>query len=238
MKNLLIHFLVLLCGGLALAAEKADDSAARQPRGRLAWFVYTSLPKDIENPVDVMTDSKITRVMLSARAASAPVRIPADGVIRIVRKVDDPKNPAKFTYLTLAQAAVADGVAEALIILIPITNPQDSRVFHARVQDLASFKGGDSLYLNLTNLNIGVELGKTSIPIKPGETKIHNAPPLDKPTDIPIRYSFYQPVQKKWQTISASTIVQQATRREICIFSWDPRFERVDYRGITFPVTQ
>jgi hypothetical protein len=37
--------------------------------------------------------------------------------------------------------------------------------------------------------------------------------------------------------LSASTIVLQSTRREICIFSWDVSLERVDYHGITFPVT-
>jgi hypothetical protein len=28
----------------------------------------------------------------------------------------------------------------------------------------------------------------------------------------------------------------QPTRREICIFSWDPQYNRVDYHGITFAV--
>ncbi len=239
MQAVLIHVLIFsFCVGLSPAAEEGAGPEASQPRGRLAWFVYTSLPTDFENPAVVMTGSKITSVTLSARAASEPVKIPADGVIRIVRKVENPKDPAKPAYLTLAQATVADSVAEALIILIPVAKPEGNQLFHAKVQDLASFKGGDSLYLNLTNLMVGVDLGKTALPIKPGEARIYSAPALDKPTNIAIRYSFYQPVEKKWQTISASTVVLQATRREICIFSWDPTFERVDYRGITFPVTK
>jgi hypothetical protein len=55
---------------------------------------------------------------------------------------------------------------------------------------------------------------------------------------VPIRYSYFHPVIKVWKMLSASTVVLRSTRREIWIFSWDPRFKRVDYHGITFPVTQ
>ena len=38
--------------------------------------------------------------------------------------------------------------------------------------------------------------------------------------------------------ISASTIVLYPKRREICIFSWDTRFNRIAYHGLTFPVEE
>jgi hypothetical protein len=47
---------------------------------------------------------------------------------------------------------------------------------------------------------------------------------------------FQSPSDAVW--LSASTVVLQSTRREICIFSWDAGLERVDYHGITFPVTE
>lgn len=37
--------------------------------------------------------------------------------------------------------------------------------------------------------------------------------------------------------LRASPVVLLPTRREICIFSWDPRFGRIDYHGLTFPVS-
>lgn len=223
-----------------LAQERAgpESPVTKEAKGRVAWLAYTSLPKDLENPVTVMTDTKITPVTLSARMVSGPIKIPADGIIRIVRKVPNLDDPEKSTYLTLAQAFVPDGVAKALVILILLPKPKDDLVFRTQVQDLTSFTGGDNLYMNLTDMDIAVELGKTALPIKPGQTSIFHAPTLDKPTNVPVRYSYFQPIKKKWQMISASTVALRSTRREICIFSWDLNYGRIDYRGITFPVTE
>jgi len=232
-------FLKLWIGFCAVSLVMAQDDETRKPRqatGRVAWFVYTSMPEGLENPVNVMTGKDIVTLTLSKRSASEPVKIPADGILRIVRKVENPENPKQPKFLTLAQANVPDGVGKALIILVPLSKAKGDLLFQAKVQDLAAFKGGDCLYLNLTTLNVGVELGKTKMEIKPGETKIHNAPVLDKATNMPVRYSFYHPIEKQWKVLSASTVVLYPTRREICIFSWDPRYGRVDYHGITFPV--
>lgn len=236
MKTFVLQLWIGFC---ALSMVMAQDDETRNPRhttGRVAWFVYTSMPEGLENPVNVMTGKDIVTLPLSKRSASEPVKIPADGILRIVRKVENPDNTKQATYLTLAQANIPDGVGKALIILVPLSKPVGDLVFQTKVQDLAAFNGGDCLYLNLTILNVGVELDKTKIVIKPGETKIHNAPPLDKATNIPVRYSFYHPTEKQWKVLSASTVVLYPTRREICIFSWDPRYGRVDYHGITFPV--
>ena len=55
---------------------------------------------------------------------------------------------------------------------------------------------------------------------------------------MPIRYNYFHPVQQKWKMLSASTIVLYSTRRDICIFGWDPKYDRIEKHGITFPVTQ
>ena len=60
---------------------------------------------------------------------------------------------------------------------------------------------------------------------------------MSKPENMPIMYQFHDPEAGKWKLITASTVVLRPTRREICIFSWDERYQRVDYHGITFPVT-
>ena len=81
-------------------------------------------------------------------------------------------------------------------------------------------------------------MGETRLLVKPGATQIYDAPALAEATNVPIRYNYFHPVKQEWKMLSASTIVLRPTRREICIFSIDPRFGRVDYHGITFPVTQ
>lgn len=239
MKSALAATLACLCFLSQLPAqEPGGGDPPRQARGRVAHMVYTSMPEGIENPVKVMSGTEVVSLELSKRMASEPVKIPADGIIRIVRPVAGPAEPGKPAFMTLAQAVVPEGIDKALIILIPTPKkPGSDLVFRTQIQDLAAFKGGDFLCLNLTNLNVQVEMGKEKLILKPGETRIFDAPALAQPTNVPTRYSFFQPVEKKWKMLSASTIVLQATRREICIFSWDTSLERVDYHGITFPVT-
>jgi hypothetical protein len=237
MKTVLLHLWLGFFAVSPLLAQKDATSEPRQAKGRVAWFIYTSMPEGLENPVSVMTGKDLIQLTLSKRSPSEPVKIPADGILRVVRKVANPDDPAKPNYLTLAQAIIPDGVGKALIILAPVAKPDSALVFQAKVQDLAAFTGGDYLYLNLTTLNIAVEMGTTKIGLKPGETKIYDAPELTESTNVPVRYSFFHPTQQQWQVLSASTVVLRSTRREICIFSWDPRFGRVDYHGITFPVT-
>lgn len=198
----------------------------------------TSIPENIENPVSVMSSAEITPVTLSKRSIGEPVKVPADGLIQVVRKLENPKDPSKPAYLILAQALVPEGVEKSLIILIPTPKKEGSDlVFNTKVQDLAGFKGGDSLFMNLTNLKVAVQLGDRKIGLKPGETSICDAGSLSTATATPISYHYFEPTEDKWKMISASTVVVQPTRREMCIFSWDPNYGRIDYHGITFPVT-
>jgi hypothetical protein len=238
MKSVFLTLSMVLSALVPLLAQDKGSAGSRPPGGRVAHFIYTSMPEGIENPVSVMTGTDLVQLVLSKRAASESVRIPADGILRVVRKVENPQDPAKPTWLTLAQAVIPETVNQALVILIPLDKARDGRVFHAKVQDLADFTGGDYLYLNLTNTNVGVEMGQAKLALKPGETKIHDARDLTASTNVPIRYSFYHPTEKQWKMLSSSTVVLHQTRREICIFSWDPRFNRIDYHGITFPVAR
>ncbi len=234
-------FLSLFLGIFALSPLCAQTEKPPEPEkkaaGRVAYFVYTSIPDDVENPVTIMTGTETTQLNLSKRAASEGVKIPADGIIRLVKKMDNPQDPAKPIWKTLAQTTIAENINKALVILLPAPKNTNGIVFQARILDLAGFKGGDYLYLNLTTLNVLVEMGTTKIEIKPGETKIYDCPKLAGPTNVAIRYNFFHPKLQEWQMLSASTVVLRDTRREICIFNWDAQYERMDYLGITFPVT-
>jgi len=104
--------------------------------------------------------------------------------------------------------------------------------------NLAEFKGVSWLFLNTTETKVGVDLGGSKIEIKPGESKIIANNPSSNPTNMAIRYYFQHPNKSEWKVLSASTVAIYPNRREICIFSWDPRYKRVNYHGITFPVME
>ncbi len=234
MKIALFVFHFVVCVVFPLFAQEEDD--ARKPAGRTAWFIYTALPEGFENPIKVMSGADIIEVTLSKRSVSQPVKIPADGILRVVREEPDPKDASKVVHRVLAEALVTEGVGKALIILMPLAKPQGDLIFNAKVQDLAGFKGGDWLFMNLTNADVGIQLGTNKLKIKPAGQHIHNTPGLTEPTSTSISYHYRIPGKKEWELISASTIALMPTRREICLFSADPRFGRIDYHGITFPV--
>lgn len=235
----MVFWLMCLFGVASLPAQEEEGVEPAKPqRGRLAWFAATAIPEGLANPVQVLIGEDLEEVMLTKRMASGPVKIPADGLVRLVRKEPNPAEPGKPAYVTLAQARIPEGVQQALLILVPAAPKEGSEVvFQVKVQDLAEFKGGDSLYLNLTTLNVAVQMGDKRLGMKPGDKVIHSAGKLEKSTNTAVSYHFFHPQQEQWKLLSASTVVMRPTRREICIFSWDPRFNRVDYHGITFPVT-
>ncbi len=219
-----------------LLAQERDDTRAEDGSGRRAWFVATAIPEELENPIKVMTGTEITEIALSKRMASQSVPVPKDGLIRVVKPAPPADGEGEPSFVTLAQARMPESVRQALIILVPAPAEDAPVIFRTKVQDLADFTGGDTLYLNLTNADLAVTLGEDRIALKPGAVRIHDAGGLAKPRNTPISYHFYHPDENRWKLISASTVVMRPTRREICIFSWDPRFKRIDYHGVTFPV--
>lgn len=229
---------LLFLGGCFLKAQEVQDDKSKKMTGRLTCFVATSIPEDLENPVSVLTGKKITPITLSSRLASQPVEVPSDGIVRIVRQIPNPKNSSQPAYLTLAQAIVPEGVNKSLVILGPIPKKDGSDlVFNAKVQNLAEFKGGDYMFINLTTLKIAVQLGQKKIGLRPGETSICDGGSIASATNAPVSYHYLDETDDQWKMISASTVVIQPTRREMCIFNWDTNYNRVDYKGITVPVS-
>lgn len=238
MHHLRLAIGIILSTLLPLSAQSPGKRLS-EGGGRLAWFVQTGIPEGLDNPVTVMTGKATELITLSNRLASGPVKIPEDGIIRLVRKVPDPADPKKSTYLTLAEAKIPEAMDQALIILVPTAPKAGSDLlFQTKVQGLSDFRGGDSLYINLTNLNVAVEIGSAKIPLKPGNSKIYDGEAYAAATTMPFRYSYFDPEKEKWKVLSASLAIMSGTRREIWIFSVDAVARRVKCHGVTFPVVQ
>lgn len=237
MKSSFLPLVFTFCLTATLPAQEdaGEERGAKEAKGRVASFVCTSLPDSLENPVTVLADATISQVVLSKLSPSAPIKVPEDGLIRIVRKVENPEDPGKPMYQTLAQAVVPANLSKALVILAPAVNKPDGPVFLTKVLDLDTLQGGDCLFLNMTTLRIAVDLGKTRVQIEPGQLKTHNPLGASNTISIPIRLSYFQPERAEWTMITASTVALYSTRREMCIFIWDSRFNRVDYESITLP---
>ena len=218
-----------------LFAQGSEKKPNTQVKERMAWFIYTSLPEGVENPVSIMSDTDIIEVTLSKRSPSLPVKIPADGILKLVRKIDNPTQPEKNSYITLAQTTVSEQVDKALIILIPSTKEPKEPLFETKVQNLADIKGGDWMFLNATNLKVGIDMNKTEILVGPSETKIHTPEISKESIQMSFRYSVTDSDKESWKTISSSSVPNYATRREICIFTWDPKYNRISYHGMSLP---
>lgn len=236
MRNFLLALCLIFAGILSLAAQSEPADDKRAGAGRSAWFACLSKPEGLENPVKVMAGEKLTELELPEFMASAAVKIPEDGILRIVREVLDPEKPGKTKYVVLAEAKVPESVREALVILVPLPKPEGDLIFRTKVQDLAKFKGGDRLFINLSDTNIRVRLGKTTVAVAAGQADIYESPKLAKPENMPIMYEFYHPERKEWKILTASTVVLRPTRREILVFNNGTRLGNIKKHGILFPV--
>jgi hypothetical protein len=236
MKKIYATLCLLVAVVTPLMSQGVPHDQPKKERGRLAFFIYTSLPEGVDNPMKILSGTAMEIRSLSKYGVSEPVKIDKDGILRVVKELPVKNDPNLPPYITLAQAQVGENVQKALIILMPLAKPLNGLLFQTKVIDLADFQGGDGMFMNFTKLDIGVELGEDTIVVKPSEMKIHRMKNIVKPTNVPIKYSFYEPKAKEWLMITASTVVIQKTRREICIFSWDTKSDRIDYHGITFPI--
>ena len=236
MRNALYCFCLFLPGILSLAAQTEPGPDQQRKDVRSAWFACLAKPEGLENPVKVLAGDKITPLELPEFMTSAAVTIPSEGILRIVREVPDATKPGKMKHLILGEAKIPDGMREALVILAPLQKPEGDLIFQSKIQDLASFKGGDRLFINLSDTDIGVKIGDTPVAVPPQKATIYSSPKLADATNMPIIYSYYHPEQKKWKLLTASTVVIMPTRREICVFNNGTRIGKVKRYSILFPV--
>jgi len=236
MRILFLLIPLLLFGACLLPAQEGGEGEVKKPRGRQAWIVAVAMPEGLDNPVKMMSGTEIVEVTLSKRSVGDPVKIPEDGIIRMIREVPNPEDPDKPLFETLAQAHIPDAVRNALVILVP-AEPKEGQalLFETKVQNLANFRGGDTLYLNVSPREILVELGEEKIELGVGDMQVTKAPRPEKAESRAVSYSVKDPLKGAWDILGTSTVVLQPTRREICFFSWN---NGIDYHGVTFPVTE
>jgi hypothetical protein len=110
-------------------------------------------------------------------------------------------------------------------------------IYSAKVVDLATFKKGDWLFLNLTESAIRVSEDSKPLEIAAGSDVVSKAT-LKKPKSVPLSYDYRDKDAEEWSSISASSIIRNPQRKEICIFTWDSKFKRFDYHGVTLPQSQ
>ncbi|NNC90067.1 MAG: hypothetical protein HKN82_16540 [Akkermansiaceae bacterium] len=231
--------LVLAVAPPASGATRHRDllDATRAERGRFAWFAATSVPDGLGNPILVQAGKEVLEVVLPRRSASLPVKVPADGVLRIVKRADDAVPPdGEPAFETLAEVSIPERARQALIILEPAADDADPLVV-ATVHDLVDFKRGAYLFINQTKMDVAVEMGDARLDIKPAGAELFLVLEDRKPVSVPISYRYRRPNREKWHLLGASTVLLSPTRREICVFSTNPKSGRIDYHGITFPVT-
>ncbi|NWK56287.1 hypothetical protein HW115_11750 [Verrucomicrobiaceae bacterium N1E253] len=230
----------LLWGNLAYLciACSMNPAFAQQPEkekkaahARIAYVIYTGGGKFFNDPVLIRSGNKIKKVQLYKRTASPPVKFRADGKISLVKANPDDE---ETSYTVYAKAIVPEHMRKVLVVLTPLKKAKGDLLFSTNIIDLSKFKKGDWMFINQTPRKIGVQIGSKKLRIKPKASSVYDARAIAKPTNMPIRYSYFHPQHQKWKLLSASTCVIRPTRREICVFSWNPQSKRIDYHGITF----
>ena len=140
-----------------------------------------------------MSGDDLLELELPRFLASDPVRIPKERTLRIVKVVPKPGKDDEVQYKVLAEAKIPERIQQALIILIPLPEPDGDRLFQAGVKDLAGFKGGDRMFINLSKTDIRVRIGEKAVSVPAGRSETFVAGKLPKPTNAPILYSFFTP---------------------------------------------
>ena len=240
MKNILPSVLATIVSLVAAAtaepSPQQDGSPNAGEKGRRAWFAQTGIPSGMENPAMVMTGDKIEMLTLSNRVAAGPIKIPKDGVIRLVKEIPHPEEEGEVIYQTLARAVVPDGVGKALVIMVPTPKPgADGSLFVTKVESLSNFKGGDFMYINLTKTNIGIEIADEKMVLKAGSMKIHRVEGEGDLVSVPYRYTYYHREKDRWMPLSASMTILSSKRREIFVFGTRGDSGTIRCRGITVP---
>lgn len=211
--------------------------AAQSQSGRSAWFACIDQPDWFENPVKLMIGNKITELQLPRYMTSEAVRVPVDGVVRLVREKPNPDNPLEPLYGIIAEATIPEGVNQALILLMPLPEPEGDLEFISTVRNLSDFGGGDRMFINLSQTHMRVTIGDTTVNLPAKKARTYNAGSLQKATNMPVRYEFYHPEDEEWKLLTASTIVVRPTRRKILVFKDGTRVGSVKKHAILFPVS-
>jgi hypothetical protein len=238
MKNNLARIgLLLLVSIQWVCAQEATDGK-RETAGRKAWIFATTMPDDVDNPLKVLAGEKLQEVRIYSRSMGQPVELDETGMVRAVKEV--PGEDGKMVYENLSQTQVPEGMREALIVLVPKKAGADGLRFKSKVIDLARFKRGGCLYVNLVSTKIGVTLGDLKTVIAPGKMEFIN--PLGNKDKAVKQVQFFYESPKgdkgEWKLMTSGKMAIYKSRREICVFFYNEQIENVDFRGIPFMIPE
>ena len=230
MKEIAIFCYLFLLIATGLCAQEADTREKATTKGRSAWIITTDIPEGIGNPVTLLSGETYKEFILSKREPTEAVQIPADGLIQILQKTQNPENPS---YSKLAEIRIDKQIQNVLIILVPVIKDPEKPVFEAKLQDLSTFKKGDWLFVNTSKFSVSVETDHEKLSMDPDQSKIWAASASGPTTKLSMRYRPDGKEADTWKLISSSSVAIYDTRREICILSWSERHSRMDFNGFT-----
>lgn len=231
-KNYIICFGILILFACQCVNAQKPPKKTKEVSGRKAWFVATSMPDDVSNPLKILSDNELHEVKIHLRSIVQPVKVDETGIVRAVKEIVNENG--LVTYENLSLSTVPEGVREALIILVPRRNGAAGLRFNSKVIDLEEFKGGGCLYVNLVATKIGIVLGEHKALVKPGEMEFIN-PLFEGEKEAKLVSFFYQvPKDEEWKLMTSFKKAIYKSRREICIFFYNEEIENVDFRGIPF----
>ena len=219
-----------------LSVQAQPPELDKEP-GRRAWIVAAQIPEDVANPLPVMVGDTMNEVQLYHRDIGDAVAVDKTGMVRAVKPVKGPNG--EQAYQNLAVAKLGEGVREALIVLVPKDGGKEGLRFDSKVIDLAKFKRGGCLYVNLVKTKVGITIGEEKTVVNPGGMEFLNLLGDEKAAVKSIRF-FYEIPKKpdapegEWKLMTASRMAIYRSRREICIFFYNKEIENVDFRGIPF----
>jgi hypothetical protein len=234
-RNLIWIFTILLSSVHAQDADK-PASAAKKDTKRQAWILATSLPDAIESPLNILAGGKVSELKISKRTVGAQMDVPQDGIIQVVKSPDPEQG--KASPVVLASVKIPEEFKDSLIILVPDATLNPPLIFKSHIVDLNRFPNGHGLFVNLTAYEIGVVVGDRLTSVLPDQYGIVQISGLEGMKSLSISYKYRMPKDEDWNLISASSISQNQSTREILIFSYDKELSQIGYHGMNFNINE
>lgn len=234
-RNLIWIFTILLSSVYAQDTDK-PESTAEKGTTRRTWILAASLPEKIESPLNIFAGSKLSELIISKRTVGAPMNVPQDGVIQVVKRTQPEEG--KTLQEVLVSVKIPEDMKESLVILVPDTTLDPPLLFKSLIVDLEKFRDGHGLFVNLTQYEIGVVLEDRQTSILPGQFGIAKIIELEGAGSTSISYKYRPSKDENWSLISASSVSPQNTTRQILIFNYDKELSQIDYHGMNFNINR